>query len=50
MVDAVSWVVEFVTANPIATLLLLALLAFVFYGYLFLRKTVKEFRRGMEGS
>ena len=50
MVEPVSWVVDFVAANPVPTVLLALLLLFVFGAYLFLRRTVKEFRRGVQGE
>lgn len=48
MAGLASSMVDFVASNPFAVTLLVLLLLFVFGAYLFLRKTVKEFRRGME--
>lgn len=50
MADLVSTVLDFVASHPFAVTLLVLLLLFVFGSYLFLRKTVKEFRKGLEGS
>jgi hypothetical protein len=50
MADLASTVIDFVASNPFAVTLLALLLIFVFGVYLFLRRTVKEFRRGMKGS
>lgn len=50
MADLASTVVDFVASNPFAVTLLVLLLLFVFASYLFLRKTVKEFSKGLKGS
>jgi len=50
MVDILSGIVDFVASNPLPILLVVALLLVVFRLYLFFRRTVKEFRRGMDDA
>lgn len=49
MADFVSEVLDFIATHPGEVLLLSFLMLFVFGVYLFIRKTVKEFRKGLEG-
>jgi len=50
MAGIVSGVVDFVASNPVAVVLVVVLLLVVFRLYLFVRRTVKEFRRGMDDA
>lgn len=49
MADLASTVLDFVASNPFAVALVTLVLVFVFGAYLFLRRTLTEFRKGLEG-
>lgn len=46
--SAVDAVVEFVARDPVLVGLVVVMLVFVFFGYLFLRRTVMSVREGFE--
>jgi len=50
MVSLVDAAAEFAAANPVATLFGAVMLVFIFGGYLLLRRTITEFRRGLDGE
>jgi hypothetical protein len=50
MVSLVDAAAEFAATNPVATLFGAVMLVFIFGGYLLLRRTITEFRRGLDGE